>query len=66
MVQVRMPSDKWLYKYGILENFKANIISRPNDLLSRSHDLISRSDDLISRGNELINKNSMSLSGFRT
>ena len=40
MVQVRMPSDKWLSKYGLLENFNANIISRRDDILSRSDDII--------------------------
>ena len=27
MVQVRMLSDKWLSKYGFLENFDAKILS---------------------------------------
>ena len=76
-----MSSDKWLSRYGLLENFNAYMISRrddilhvsryddlishSNDIITRSNDLISRSNDIISRGNELLNKISMSLPGFR-
>ena len=36
MVQAWMPSYKLLSRYGLLENFNADIISRSDDTINRS------------------------------
>ena len=54
MVQVSMPSEKLLSRYGLLENINANIISRSHVLISRSHDIITRRNDILTRRNDII------------
>ena len=51
-----MPSNSWLSRYVLLENFNANIISRRDDILSQSDDLISRSDEKITRRDDIISR----------